>query len=401
MSEKITKLPNHQITKCVIDNKIPFIQGALEPFAEVVYLPGGKISPADVKDADALIIRTRTKCNAALLDGSNIKFIATATIGFDHIDAEYCEKNNITWTSAPGCNSFSVQQYIASTLLNIAHDEGFCLKDKTLGIVGVGNVGSKVAKFAETMGMKVLLNDPPREDREHRTANVHHRTSNEEEFVNLEQVKKEADFITFHVPLERGGEYPTFHMVDEKFISEVRNSTLIINSSRGEVVDNAVLKEALKDGKIAGAVLDVWENEPQIDLALLELVKFATPHIAGYSADGKANGTSMSVQALSRFFGLGIDEWRPESVPVPEGNSLTIDCAGKSLDEVMRIAILAGYDINGDDTRLRNSPETFEKQRGDYPLRREPLAYEIKLLNDSANFADKLQNLRFCMKLDT
>ena len=417
--------------KIIIDNKIPFIQGALEPFAEVVYLPGAEISAADVKDADAMIVRTRTKCNAALLDGSKVKFIATATIGFDHIDAGYCEKNNIIWTSAPGCNSFSVQQYIASTLLNIANDEVFSLKDKTLGIVGVGNVGSKVAKFAETMGMKVLLNDPPLQaglkgelagsldfsmteapgpseidsagasvllNSDSQVSSIKHQVSNQ--FVSLEQIKNESDFITFHVPLNREGEYSTFHMVDETFLCDVRNSTWIFNSSRGEVVDNAAIKQALQDKKIAGAVLDVWENEPQINLELMKLAKFATPHIAGYSADGKANGTSMSVQVLSKFFGLEIDDWQAESVPVPEGNTLTIDCENKTLEDVMSTAILATYDIKGDDGRLRNSPETFEKQRGDYPLRREPLAFKIELVNDSANFAESLNEMRFHLMLD-
>ncbi|MCK5843161.1 MAG: 4-phosphoerythronate dehydrogenase, partial [Victivallales bacterium] len=294
--------------KIVIDDKIPFIRGAFEEVAEVAYLPGAKIASTDVVDAAALIVRTRTKCAETLLADSKIKFIATATIGFDHIDADFCENRGITWTSAPGCNSFSVQQYIASALLRIADAEGFKLSDKTLGIVGVGNVGSKVAKFAETMGMRVLLNDPPRAER----------GDSKDAFVSIEEIKKEADFLTFHVPMNKTGAHKTFHMVDEEFLGKLKNGAWLLNSSRGPVVDNQALKAALKTARIAGAVLDVWENEPNIDLELMDLARFATPHIAGYSADGKANGTMMSVRAVSRFFGLDLDDWTPSGVPMPE-----------------------------------------------------------------------------------
>ena len=419
--------------KIVIDDKIPFIRGVLEPFADVLYLPGAGISVDDVKDADALIVRTRTKCGKELLDGSSVKFIATATIGFDHIDTDYCESRNITWVSAPGCNSYSVQQYIASVLLNIGKNEGFSLKDKTIGIVGVGNVGSKVAKFADILGMRVLLNDPPleagiagvptsslakkgvnqeprskhREIEEASLLAINPTCGNKKsisdlgisngKFVSLEEIQKEADFITFHTPLNREGEYSTYHLVNDDFFDKVSEDVWIINSSRGEVVDNLSLKKALKNGKIAGAILDVWENEPNIDLELLELLTYATPHIAGYSADGKANGTMMSVEACSRFFGLGIDGWAPKNVPIPDNNSLSLDCDGEKFENLLRVAMLATYDIKCDDANLRNAPDEFEKQRGGYSLRREPLVYHIELQNNSAEFADKFLKLRFLM----
>jgi erythronate-4-phosphate dehydrogenase len=373
--------------KIVIDDKIPFIRGAFENIANVAYLPGAKITPADVADADALIVRTRTKCGAPLLDGSSVKFIATATIGFDHIDADYCESRGITWTSAPGCNSFSVQQYIASALLNIAKAENFKLSEKTIGIVGVGNVGSKVAKFAKLAGMRVLLNDPPRESRGDIPKNG--------KFVSFDEIKTEADIITFHVPMVKSGELKTHHMVNDTFLNDVKNGAWLLNSSRGPVVDNQALKLALQTAKIAGAVLDVWENEPNIDLELLELARFATPHIAGYSADGKANGTMMSVRALSRFFNLGLDDWSPSGVPMPEIRGIHIDCGEKTLDEIMRPAILATYDIAEDDVRLRANPAEFERLRGDYPLRRESPAYKVFLKEDSADIAEKLKALRF------
>ncbi len=381
--------------KFVIDNKIPFIKGALEPFGEVLYLPGAEISPDDVKDADAMIVRTRTQCNADLLNESKVRFIATATIGFDHIDAPFCESRNISWQSAPGCNSYSVQQYIASALLTIAEDEQFLLKDKTLGIVGVGNVGSKVAKFAELIGMKVLLNDPPRADG---GEDVKQSANFAEKLVSIEEIKKQSDIITFHVPMNRGGKYSTYKMVNNDFIDDIAVSgkkMWIINSSRGEVVDNADLKQALEMSKLAGAVLDVWENEPDIDTELMELAKFATPHIAGYSADGKANGTTMSIQGVSRFFNLGIDDWQPDNVTEPSNCEIRIKCTGKSLQDVIKEAVDLTYKISGDDSRLRNSPSTFEKQRGDYPLRRESLTYRVELIGDSANYAEKLAKLRF------
>ena len=379
--------------KFIIDNKIPFIDGVLEPFGEVKYLQGAKITHEKIKDTNALIVRTRTNCNSELLDNTPVQFIATATIGFDHIDTEYCETRNITWQNAPGCNSYSVQQYIASALLTIAENEKIDLTKKTIGIVGVGNVGSKVAKFAKILGMKVLLNDPPRAAESAKFA----RNS-----VSIEQIKNEADFITFHVPLNRSGEYPTYHMVDSDFLQELSDSERklwILNSSRGEVVDNQALKKALQSGPLAGALLDVWENEPNIDRELMQLAKFATPHIAGYSADGKANGTAASIQGVSRFFNLGIDNWEPVNVPRPDNYRVTIECSGKTFQEVLKEAIDATYKIGNDDLTLRKSPETFEKQRGDYPLRREPPAFEITLTNCSANFAEKLEALRFCVSL--
>jgi len=346
--------------KIVADNKIPFLRGVLESLAGMLYLPGKDIFPEHVQDADALITRTRTECNAALLEASKIKIIASATIGYDHIDTEYCENKGVAWTNAPGCNSSSVQQYIASALLNLAADEGFDLTNKVLGVIGVGHVGTKVVKFGENIGMQVLLNDPPRADVEGNDA-----------FVELEQIKEEADIITLHVPLEKDAEYPTYHLVDEKFLGDIRRDCWLINSSRGAVVDK----------KIAGAVLDVWEDEPDLNLDLLKLVKLATPHIAGYSADGKANGTAMSVQAISRHFDLGLDDWYPPEVPVPENQQLKIDAGGKTDQEILREAVNASYDIREDDRRLRNSPATFEQQRGDYPLRREFPVFTVKLEN--------------------
>ena len=253
--------------KVIVDNKIPFIKEAIGKIAdEVIYVPGKDFTPALVKDADALIIRTRTQCNRELLQGSRVQFIATATIGFDHIDTEYCHEAGITWTNAPGCNSASVAQYLQSTLLLINLLKGKNLSEMTIGIVGVGNVGIKVAKVARELGMRVLLNDLPREEKEGST-----------NFCSLQFLAEECDVITFHVPLYKEGKYKTFHLADEVFFRSLKRSPIIINTSRGEVIETAALLKALENDLISDAVIDVWENEPDINLSLLYKVFIGTP----------------------------------------------------------------------------------------------------------------------------
>jgi erythronate-4-phosphate dehydrogenase len=370
----------------VADDKIPFLKGVFEPYANVEYYAGKDISKDKILDADALIVRTRTKCNSELLEGTNVKLITTATIGYDHIDKEYCAKNNIRWMNAPGCNSTSVMQYIFSALLRIAQRENIDLNEKTIGIIGVGNVGRKIQNICETLGMNVLLNDPPRE-----------RIEGSKEFYSLDQITTESDIITFHVPLYRDGIDKTYHMADENFFEKLKKKTIIINSSRGEVVKTSAIKEAIKSGKISNSVLDVWENEPDIDLELLDLVDFATPHIAGYSADGKANGTSVCVNAIKKFFNLGINSnWYPENIPLAKnGNKIEIDCKNMDEQDIISKVVSDTYSIVHDDDALRKSPKTFEKQRGDYPIRREFNNYNIHLGNCNDDVVDKLVNLGF------
>lgn len=370
--------------KIIIDDKIPYIKGALEPFAEVIYLPGNKTTPEMVKDADAIITRTRTICNEKLLAGSTVKFIATATIGFDHIDTKYCEQSGIAWTNAPGCNSKSVEQYIASALMALAEKNNFSLTEKTIGIVGVGNVGSKVARLCEILGMRVLLNDPPRS-----------RAEGGKRFVELDDILEKADIITLHVPLNPDGIDKTFHLADESFFAKAKKHPIIINSCRGEVTETQALKSALKSGLVSGAVIDCWENEPELDHELLALVDLGTPHIAGYSKDGKANGTSMSVRALSKFFNLGIDNWKCTGIELPESIEIFIDGTGKTTQQVLTEAIFATYDIRKDDKQLRSSVETFEKQRGDYPVRREFPIFDVICKINNIKTIDKLKKLGF------
>ena len=344
--------------KIIIDNKIPYIKEAVQSIAdEAIYAPGKDFTPELVRDADALIIRTRTHCNRELLEGSRVKFIATATIGFDHIDTEYCKQAGIEWTNAPGCNSASVAQYVQASLLVWKAMKNKKLEGLTIGIIGVGNVGSKVAKVAKGFGMQVLLNDLPREEKEGNRF-----------FTSLNEIAEECDIITFHVPLYKEGKYRTFHLADTNFFRSLKRKPVIINTSRGEVIETGALLEALDNKSISDAIIDVWEHEPEINLELLRKVIIGTPHIAGYSADGKANATRMSLDAICRFFRIE----RNYEIHAPVPNSPVIHA------ENYENALLQIYNPAEDSDRLKNQPELFETLRGDYPLRREEQAYIIK-----------------------
>ena len=370
--------------KIIIDDKIPYIHGAFEGVAEVVYLPGSKTTPEVVKDADAIVTRTRTICDEKLLSGSSVKFIATATIGYDHIDTDYCDATGIKWTNAPGCNSKSVEQYIASTLMVLAERKKLQLKDLTIGVVGVGNVGRKVAGICELFGMKVLMNDPPRELAEGSSA-----------FVSVKQVMDEADIITLHVPLNMKGKDATYHLGNDEFFSGLKRIPILINSCRGEVVDTLAVKAALKSNQISGFVCDCWENEPDIDLELLDMTEIATPHIAGYSKDGKATGTQMSVQAISQFFGLGLEKWQPSGVELPENPVFELDGSGLCEQEIIAKAILHTYDIRNDDQDFRKNTAQFEQLRGDYQTRREFPAFTVVPKNVPEGTLKVLKKLGF------
>jgi len=374
--------------KIIADNKIPFLRGALEPYAEVIYLPGKETTAEVVRDADALITRTRTACNASLLAGSSVKVIATATIGFDHIDTAWCEANGIIWRNAPGCNSWSVKQYVTALLLALARKRGLSLEGMTLGVVGVGNVGSKVAEAASILGMKVLLNDPPRERKE-----------GHEGFVSLDELIGQSDIITLHVPLQKEGQDATWHLFDAERLAGMRSSQILINSSRGPVVDNKALKAALKAKGLKAACLDVWEGEPDLDPELVGLLDFSTPHIAGYSADGKANGTTASVRTVAEVLGLPLADWKASGIPAPvQSLEFELDADKKSMQDVLTEAVLHTYDISADSEALRADLGAFERLRGDYPIRREFTSFTVKLRGGSPQMAAKLTELGFRLK---
>jgi len=365
--------------KIVADDKIPFLKGVFEHIAEIKYLSGSSIKKKDILDADALIIRTRTKCNKELLAGTSVKFIATATVGFDHLDFLWLEQAGIKWSNAYGCNSGAVCQYIAA-ILSLLIKEGINPANKTIGIVGVGMVGSKVEKLAKTLGFNVLLNDPPRARKESNSS-----------FVDLQTILKQSDIITFHTPLNFEGIDATYHLFDIDSLDFLKPNSIIINTSRGDIVSSQALLKGIESGKISKITIDVWENEPDISIELLQKVWIATPHIAGYSFDGKVNGTAMSVQAISRFFNLGLDNWYPDSLPIPNNNIIRIDETNKQPFEIAAEAILQTYDIVQDDKCLRANPEYFKKLQDNYLLRKEFGAWKIPITtNNSSEILEKL-----------
>ncbi|HEY5570506.1 MAG TPA: 4-phosphoerythronate dehydrogenase [Bacteroidales bacterium] len=341
----------------IIDEHIPYIKGILDEVASVVYMPGRQINAAVVKEADALIIRTRTQCDASLLEGSRVRFIATATIGYDHIDVSYCKQKGIRWTNAPGCNSSSVRQYILAALLLYSREKSYCLSGKVLGVIGVGHVGKKVAEVATLLGMKVLLNDPPRSDAEGSAG-----------FTDLQTIAGEADIISIHTPLIHSGPYPTFHLLDTAFFDSLQRKPLIINTSRGESIATDALKYASINNRISDMIIDCWENEPSPDPFILEHAFIATPHIAGYSVEGKVNGTQMSLDALYGFFKM---KGLQPIISVPKPYDTLIDY--NSLTHV----VLRTYNPFLDSMHLKRSPDDFEYLRENYPLRREPIAYNV------------------------
>lgn len=351
--------------KVVVDDKIPALKGVLDPYADVLYKEGKAISKEDLVDADALIVRTRTLCNKDLLEGTSVRMVATATIGTDHMDLAWLEQKGIHWCNAPGCNSGSVKQYIASVLAHLILD-GTVPSETTLGIVGVGMVGSKIESLAKALGFKVLLNDPPRARRE-----------GADKFCSLDYLLSNSDIITFHTPLIRQGEDATFHLMDESKLALLKKGAVVINSSRGEVCETRAMLKGLDNGQISRLVLDVWENEPNIDSKLHNKVWIGTPHIAGYSVDGKSNGSTMTIHAIAREFGLPLQDWQPTSLPVPDYPFIHLDNNSEPAYLTAAKAILRTYDILEDDKLLREDPEDFEKQRGSYPVRREFHIWEI------------------------
>ena len=328
--------------RVLIDSAIPFIEGILEPFFEVQYLDGRAFTKEVVKDADALIVRTRTRCNRALLEGSKVQFIATATIGFDHIDLDYCRAHNIVVSTSAGCNARGVLQWISAALALLAEHENFAPEERTIGIVGVGNVGKLVKEYAEAWGFRTICSDPPRQENERL------------DFVSLEEVLQKADIITLHTPLNAS----TKHLIDSKNIALIKAGATLINASRGE----CVATEATKRNDLT-YITDVWENEPNIDSEYLSKSLIATPHIAGYSAQGKANATALAVQALAIHFDLPLKNWQPSEIKAVEPQRL-------SWSEMCNTII--GYcDLEAESRTLRNNPNLFEQIRNNYRYREE------------------------------
>lgn len=335
--------------KIIVENKIPFIAGVLEPAGTVDYLPPEAITPGAVADADALIVRTRTRCDAALLEGSRVKWIATATIGTDHIDLDYCRRRGIKVVNAPGCNAPAVAQWVFAAIA--ATIDPAAVKGMTLGIVGVGHVGRIVARWARALGIEVMLCDPPR---------VAAGDAEAADFVDHATLAACSDIITFHVPVTAAGPWPTRHLLDRRFMCNCARRPLILNAARGPVASTADLLDALASGLIGGVAIDCWEGEPAISLDLLNRAAVATPHVAGYSLEGKQRATAMVVDAFAR------DHAGIATGPLPFDRPALMPPPPVSLE-----AVAEAYDIMADDRALRANPRAFESLRNNYNYRHE------------------------------
>lgn len=339
--------------KIVADEAVPFLKGVFEPWAEVVYKNGREICRDDLMDASALVIRTVTKCNRELLEGTSVAMIASATIGVDHIDKEYCNSRNILVCNAPGCNAGGVMEYVFSALYGTASRKAVRLSDKTIGIIGVGHVGKRIESMALSLGFKVQRYDPPREEAEGHFG-----------FTSLDHLLRTSDIVTLHVPLTDR----TRNMADAAFFARMKNGAFFINTSRGEVVDEQALMDARR--KLGTIIIDTWKNEPHINKALMDMADIATPHIAGYSYQGKQNGTASVVRSVAHFFNIPeLYEFFPV-VELPENRAVKLDVMGKNQGEIASL-FQYNYPIFTDDFMFRLAPDDFEKLRNEYKYRRE------------------------------
>lgn len=356
--------------KIIADTTIPFLKGIPEQFADVVYLQAKDFSHSAVRDADALIVRSINKCTRELLSGSRIKLITTATIGYDHIDTGFCDSAGIAWRNAPGCNAVSVAQYVLSSLLTVALKRNESLEKKTIGIIGVGHVGKEVGRICSALGMRVLRNDPPRADRE-----------GGDGFVSLDTIAREADILTIHTPLKKDGRYPTFHLANRLFFQKLERMPWFINAARGGVHDTAALIEAKEKGLISELVLDCWEDEPRIDRRLLAMAAIATPHIAGFSADGKANATRACLENIAEFFPLS--SFRTDEVLPPPPKEPLVALLPSQVCPVAQ-AVFHSFNPLSVDAALRAEPDRFERFRAEYDHPREFSAYRVRNAGDAA-----------------
>lgn len=373
--------------KILADENMPYARELFGRLGEVKLVAGRGLTAAQLEGANVLMVRSVTKVNGDLLSGTEVKFVGTATAGTDHVDNLWLKQHGIGFSSAPGCNAIAVVEYVISSLLLLAERDGFLLKDKTVGIVGVGNVGSRLNARLGAMGVKTLLCDPPRE-----------KNGDKETFWPLEKLVKEADILTFHTPLIKDGEYRTFHLADEALLGAFPDGRILINASRGAVVDNIALLRALEKGKRISTVLDVWEPEPDLLLPLLHRVDIGTPHIAGYSLEGKARGTTQIYQALSEYLG------RPDRIALssllPQAEFNRVRFHGELDEARLKRLVHLVYDVRRDDAPLRRDAGIkgeFDRQRKEYVERREWSSLHVEC--DRAETAERLRLIGFTTSL--
>jgi len=381
--------------KIIADQQIPHVAQAFSEFAEVMLCNGREITTEKIQQADVLLLRSVTVADANLLKGSQVKFVASATSGVNHIDLDYLQQNNIGFAHARGSNAISVAEYVLSSLFVLADQNDFKFKDKTVGVIGCGEVGSRVVELLETLGVKTIINDPPLKDAHGNDE------SGDEQYRDIKEVFS-ADIITLHVPLTSDGPYPTQNLLDKQFLNQLNDDVILINAARGGVINETALKNHLASHKDMKVVLDVWEDEPDIDIDLLTQSDIGTPHIAGYSADGKIHATEMIFESICEFFKLDY-KWDPV-FELPAANSLELPL-GSELDDqdAIQMAILASYDVRSDSASLRQlhgisieqRGQYFDELRKNYPVRREFPATVFHLPEGRKTLACKLKQLGF------
>lgn len=366
--------------RIVCDKNMPYAAEAFGTLGEVTQKGGRQIAPEDVRDAHALITRSTTMVNRELLDGSAVRFYGSGVIGTDHIDIPYLASRGIVWSAAPGCNAESVANYVTAALLWLGGRHGLALEGKTIGVIGVGNVGRRVCAHARALGLRVLANDPPRQ-RDPADADA-------QGFVPLEHVLAESDIITCHVPLTQTGPDATWHLLRAAQFARMRPGAVFINAARGPVIETDALLAALGT-RVSHAVIDCWEGEPAYRTDLLERADLATPHIAGHSYEGKVNGTAIVYRKACAFFGA--EATCPFALPPPPVPFWQADAAGRRDEDVLRELVRAVYDIEADSQRLKAScvaddgarAAAFDAQRSGYPMRREFASTRVRLAHAS------------------
>ena len=374
--------------KIVIDEKIEFGTQAFSEFGEVAAANGRLISNETLKDADALIVRSITNVDENLLSGTKVKFVGTATIGTDHVDQEYLAAKNIKFADAKGCNANAVKEYVLTALISAAVKNKIQLKGKSIGVVGVGNIGSILSEAAETLGMIVVKNDPPLK-----------RKTGSDEYKSLEEALA-CDVVTFHVPFNFEGIDKTFHLLNSLNIDKIRNCEILINSSRGPVIDNEVLAKLLSEKQKLFTILDVWEDEPNLNAELLSMVDIASPHVAGYSLEGKVNGTTLVYDKFCEYLKIK-PTWQP-ILPKVENSVIEVN-TNESIETVLNNIFTKIYPIENDTKQLKASLNLSQKERGkyfddlrkNYKLRREFSNYSIKLNPFDETIAGILRSLNF------
>ena len=373
------------------DVNIPFVKECFRSIGEVMVMPGRAISAERIAESDCLLVRSVSVVDKDLLEGGRVKFVGTATTGYDHIDSEYLRRRGIGFASAPGSNSNSVAEYVVAGLLSVGQKHKIKLEGASIGIIGVGNIGSEVERKCKALGMEVVLNDPPLR-----------RRSGDEKYRPIEEVL-DCDFVTLHTPLSYEGPDRTYHLADERFFESIKDGCVFINTSRGAVTKSEALKSAIKSGKAKAAVLDVWENEPDIDMELLRMVDISTPHIAGYSLDGKVNGMLMIYKSACEYFGIEAVKDIEDFLPEPDVPEIRLDNRDEDEEEIIHQAVQQVYPVNRDDFNTREIAVVSEEERGrffdklreDYPVRREFQNTKVILEANCKNLARKLEGIGF------